>query len=272
MARYYVPIIDHYNLESPVATELRRLLHNLRKCETKAELKSILITSAAIAEGKSTVCSLLSITAARKGLKTLLMDCDFRRPTLHKLFGLEREHGMVEVLSEGLAGKSVIKKTPLENLDVITAGKLTPHPTELFDSRAIGSLINELKFYYDYALVDTPPVIPVSDPMLLAQELDGALLVVKAGSTPRELVKRATDIMTSNQTNLLGIVLNNVKGSLPYHYDYTHYHYDYTPKPEAGKSSSSRKDRSGGTKSSRNGRRDPTERGSSSSGDKRVPR
>ena len=250
MAREYLPIIDYYSLESPVATELRRLLHNLRKHQRNGELKSLLLTSATTGEGKSTISALLAITAAKKGMKTLLVDCDLRRPTVHRLFAVDRRHGMVEVLSEGVPPKAVVKRTALENLDLITAGQAVPHPTELFDSRAIGSFIGELKFYYDLVIIDTPPVIPVSDPMLLAQELDAALLVVKAGATAREVVARAVDIMTSNAANLLGVVLNNVKGSLPYYYDHSHYHYDYStrvPDKRAGRKSGQKREGKGGS-------------------------
>jgi len=232
LADSYISVIDCFGIESPIATELRRLLHGLKRMQEKEDLKAILFTSATGSEGKSTVSCLLGVTAARKGYKTLVVDCDLRRPTVHKLFALERRHGMVEVLSEGLHIKSAIKKTSLDNLDIITAGKAAPQPTELFDPRAIGKLIHDLKFYYDYVFVDAPPVIPVSDPMLLAQELDAAILVVKAGGTPREVVKRATEILTTNNSNLLGIVLNNVKGSLPYYYDYSHYNYNYEQSPE----------------------------------------
>ncbi len=269
MGRDYVPIIDHYSMESPVATELRRLLHNLEKCQGKPELKSILFTSATTAEGKSTVCSLLGITAAVKGHKTLVMDCDMRRPTLHRLFGMEREHGMVEVLSGEVEMKGVIKKTALENLDVVTAGKATPQPTELFDARTIGGLVNELKFYYDYIFIDTPPVIPVSDPMLLAQETDGAILVIKVGATAREVVRRASEIMGNSQTNLLGVVLNNVKGSLPYYYDHSHYHYEYS-QSIGGRKTSGKKQ--GSRKSSRNGTESGANRKPGSSNHNQIPR
>jgi capsular exopolysaccharide synthesis family protein len=245
MAREYVPIIDYYSTESPVATELRRLLNNLRKRNAQPELKSILLTSATTGEGKSTVTALLAITAARKGCRVLLMDCDLRRPTLHKLFATDRRSGLAEALSENIPLKSVVKKTALDNLDLVTAGAVTPHPTELFDSKAIGAMVNEQKFYYDYIFIDSPPIIPVSDPMLLAQEVDGALLVVKAGATPREVLIRASNIMTSNQNNLLGVVMNNVKGSLPYYYDYSHYHYDYSIKPADKRESHRQKSGSG---------------------------
>jgi len=241
MPRALMPLIDYYSLESPVATEFRRLLHSFRKKGKEEDLKSILFTSAITSEGKSTVTSLMSITAAYKGHRTLLIDCDLRRPSLHRLFACERNRGMSEVLYNGDEIKSVIKKTSLDNLDIVTAGKAVAHPTELFDSRAIGALVHELKFYYDFIFVDTPPVIPVSDPMLLAQEMDGAVLIVKAGSTAREVAKRAVSILSSSQINLLGVVLNNVKGSLPYYYDYSHYNYDYSQRNDNGKPFDNRK-------------------------------
>ena len=273
MAREYLPIIDYYSLESPIATELRRLLHNLRRFQSERELKSVLLTSATTGEGKSTVSSLLAITAAKKGMKTLLIDCDLRRPTVHRLFAVDRRHGMVEILSEGVPPKGVIKRTALENLDLITAGQAVPHPTELFDSKAIGSFTNELKFYYDLIIVDTPPVIPVSDPMLLSQELDGALLVVKAGATAREVVSRAVDIMSANSSNLLGVVLNNVKGSLPYYYDYSHYHYDYSTRTPngspGGKNAKSGKKGKGGAAA---GTEQTPDKSAGDTGKKQIPR
>jgi capsular exopolysaccharide synthesis family protein len=264
MASPKIPITEYFGHESPVATEYRRLFQNLRKTDGQGELKSILITSAVTGEGKSTISSLLAITAARKGNRTLLIDCDIRRPSIHNLFQLERGNGLVDVMQDGIPAKNVIKKTSLDRLDVITAGKVTPHPSELFDSRAIDGLMGELKFYYDYLILDSPPVIPVSDPMLLAQSVDGVLLVVKAGTTARHVALRAVDIMTSNRASVLGVVLNNASNSLPYYYDYTHYHYDYHQTGDVrnlrgakhntgGGASSDGKSRSGG-KSSKDGK------------------
>jgi len=245
MARTSIPITEYFSLESPVATEYRRLFQNLRETGAAAELKSILITSAVTGEGKSTISSLLAITAARKAVKTMLIDCDLRRPILHQLFQLERLGGLPEGISDGISFKRARKKTSLEHLDVVTAGKATAHPSELFDSQAIDSLIRELKFYYDFLVIDSPPVIPVSDPMLLSKSVDGVILVVKAGATAREVVRRAVDIMNTNNANALGVVLNNAKSSLPYYYDYMHYHYDYsqTREPDNAPAESSNQNR-----------------------------
>lgn len=228
MARPSIPITEFFNLESPLATEYRRFLHNLRKVDAGAELKSVMLTSSVVGEGKSTISSLLAITAAHKGQRTILVDCDVRRPAIHRLFQLERSRGLVEIISEGVSYKDVVKKTSLDNLDVITAGKVTAQPSELFSTASIDALIRELKFYYDLLIVDSPPVLPVSDPMILAQSVDGVIIVVKAGETAREVAIRAVDIMRSNRANILGVVLNNARNRLPYHYDYSHYHYDYS--------------------------------------------
>lgn len=227
MARPQVSVIDFFNLESGVATEFRRLLHNLQGLARDREIKSILVTSSMLSEGKSTVCAFLALTAAKKGLKTLLIDSDLRRPTLHKLFVLNREPGLSEVLSDGLLARNVVRKTSLSSLDIITAGKPHPVPAELFDAAAIGRVISEMKFYYDLIITDCAPVIPVSDPMLLSHEVDGVLFVVKAGSTQKDIAVRAKDILASSTNRILGVVLNNSDDSLPYYYSHEYYAYDY---------------------------------------------
>jgi capsular exopolysaccharide synthesis family protein len=231
MVRNAVSIIDYFSLETAFAAEFRRLLYNLQHGTKDRELKAIMVTSSMLSEGKSTITSLLAITAARKGNKTIVIDSDLRRPVIHKLFGMERSRGVHEILAEDLPAKNAIKKTSLANLDVITAGKISAHPAEVFNGPAIGRLIEEMKFYYDLIFVDSAPIIPVSDPLFVAQEVDGVALVVKAGETQREVVHRAVDILKSNGFSLLGIILNNMTSSLPYYYDYSYYGYHYDQKP-----------------------------------------
>ena len=236
MARSQVSILEFFAVDSPFATEFRRMLQRVRNLPDRQDLKVVMVTSATLSEGKSTVCSFLAATAARKGLKTLLVDCDLRRPTIHKLLALPRANGMAEMLLEGIPAASVTKKTPLETLDVITAGRMDAHPEEVFDAGAIGTILTDLKFYYDMILVDSPPVIPVSDPMLLAPEVDGVLLVIKAGVTQREITRRAADILSADCQNLLGIILNNINQCLPKYYDSSHYGYNYSPRGNDWKS------------------------------------
>jgi len=231
MTRNAVSIIDYFSLETAFAAEFRRLLYNLQHAAKEKELKAVLITSSMLSEGKSTITSLLAVTAAKKGLKTIVIDSDLRRPVIHKLFKMERQRGMHEILAEEVPAKSVIKKTSLANLDVITAGKISAHPAEVFNGPAIGRLVEEMKFYYDMIFIDSAPIIPVSDPLFVAQEVDGVVLVIKAGETQREVVQRAVDILKSNGFGMLGVILNNMTGSLPYYYDYSYYGYHYEQIP-----------------------------------------
>jgi capsular exopolysaccharide synthesis family protein len=228
-----INLADYYDQESPCATEFRRLLHNINGAISGPETKTILVTSAMLAEGKSTVVSFLAMTAARhKRRKTLLIDCDLRRPTLHNMFSVPRDNGVVEALKGEKKGKDVIKKTSEPNLDIITAGKIVTHPTEVFDSGAIHKLLSEIRFYYDLILVDCAPVLPVSDPMLLASEMDGVIMVIKAGATQKEVAKRASLLLKDNKTRFLGVVLNNLANILPYYYSDSYYGYEYSSQPK----------------------------------------
>ena len=221
-------IIEFYDVEAPYVTEFRRLLHNISSKDPKDELKTIMLTSAMLSEGKSTVCSFLAITAAvKKGKKTLLIDSDLRRPTIHKIFQLQAKAGLKEILADGYNTRDAISTTEIDKLDILTAGGYCANPSQVFDADAMGVLLEELKFYYDLILVDAAPLLPVSDPMLLASKVDGVLMVVKAGATQKEVVKRAVEILNPRQNNLIGITFNNMNHSLPYYYDYGYYQYEY---------------------------------------------
>jgi capsular exopolysaccharide synthesis family protein len=230
-----INLFDFFDLESPYATEFRRLLHNINGtvADQASKTKTILVTSAMLAEGKSTVTAFLALTSARSRLrKTLLIDCDLRRPTLHLLFSIPRQNGITEILNENRKTKEAIKKTSEPNLDIITAGKAVAHPTDVLNSTAIRKMIDEVRFYYDLILIDCAPILPVSDPIILAAETDGVIMVVKAGSTQREVVKRASDLMRDNKSRLLGIVLNNLNNAMPYYFNDSYYGYDYKSRPE----------------------------------------
>jgi len=132
MKRKPVSVIDTFSLESPFATEFRRLLHKVEASRGDTELKSVMVCSAMLSEGKSTVSSFLAITASlHKGMRTLVMDCDLRRPSIHKQFALERGPGMAEILVEGFSPREAIQETSIEKLDIITCGQRHASPTEI---------------------------------------------------------------------------------------------------------------------------------------------
>ena len=224
-------IFDFYHPESVAGTEFRRLLHNITRPIDGISRSSFLITSAMLSEGKSTVASYLGLTAAsHKKRKTIVIDADLRRPTLHKVFDVPLKGGLTDLIDGSVSAEEAFKSTPASNLWLLTAGTLKNNPTELFESQAVKEAIEKVKFYFDLVFIDTAPILPVSDPLVLAPEVDGVLLVVKAGETQREVIKRAVDILKNVDATISGVVLNNARSVLPYHYNYQYYGYSYTTK------------------------------------------
>lgn len=214
--------------ESPGANEFRRLYSKLKNLYGATDMKNFLVTSSMMSEGKSTASALLACTIARyRNTKTILVDCDLRRPRVHQLFGIPKEEGVADVLTGTRKLDTCFKRTSIENLRLLTAGSIVDNPTELFNSPRLRDLFSEIKFYFDTVIVDSPPVIPVTDTLILSPEMDGALMVVKAGETHKEVVKRAVDMMRNAGFNILGVIINNQKAVLPYYYDQSYYGYKY---------------------------------------------
>lgn len=221
-------ISSWYDEESLLSTEFRRLYSKLRNLNPNREIRNLLITSATLGEGKSTTAALMAITIAKyRDTNTLLIDCDLRRPTIHRIFGFERKDGFTNVVLKNKPLKSVLKDTFVPNLKVLTSGELNRSPAEIFNLPTINEFFAESKFYFDTIVVDSAPTIPVSDTLVLSSEMDGALMVVRAGKTPREMVKRAADLMRDAGVNILGVILNNVEKVLPYFFDYRSDYYQY---------------------------------------------
>lgn len=226
----------HFADESPGANEFRRLYSKLKNLYGAAEMKNFLVTSSMMGEGKSTASALLACTVARyRNTKTILVDCDLRRPRVHQLFGIPKEEGVADVLNGVRKLDTCFKRTAIENLRLLTAGSVVDNPTELFNSSRLGDLFSEIKFYFDTVIVDSPPIIPVTDTLILSPEMDGALMVVKAGETHQEVVKRAVDMMRNAGFNILGVIINNQKSVLPYYFDQSYYGYKYYVHDEKSK-------------------------------------
>jgi len=219
-------IYEVFDQESPIATEMRRLYSNIRHVHGKGNMRSFLVTSAHRGEGKSTVASHLALTVARfRGKKSLVVDADLRRPRLHQIFQVPQEPGLLECLEGKCDPLDVVKETPIENLKVIPSGRKVSSPAHLFEGDILSEIFEKIKFYYDIVIVDSAPIIPVSDPMLIASEVDGVILVLLAGMTPRNVAVRAKNILLDANANLIGTVVNNLSEVLPYYYDYRYYGY-----------------------------------------------
>jgi capsular exopolysaccharide synthesis family protein len=219
-------IFSYYDEEAPVATELRRLYHNAKERDDGTQVKSFLITSSNRGEGKSTIASWLAMTVAQfRNKKVLLVDADLRRPRVNKIFGLDNPGGLMECLSDGADPLEVVKQTRLDGLHIITGGERTRAPGKLFESEMLREVFDKLKFYYDIVIVDSAPVLAVSDTLFLCSVIESILLVVMAGVTPREVVSRTKNVLLDSRASVAGVVLNNANQVLPYYYDYSYYGY-----------------------------------------------
>jgi capsular exopolysaccharide synthesis family protein len=187
-----------------------------------------MITSSALGEGKSTTAAYLGIAASKYAkTKTVLIDLDLRRPRLHEVFGLEKKQGVVEVLLEGYSIMACLENTNYSNLKIITSGRFNDSPSQLLGNGHLKVMFSELRAHFDLIIVDAPPVIPVSDSLLLNSEIDGALLVIKAGKTQKPVIHRGIRLLRDAKIDILGIILNNMHQVLPYYYDHGFYKYEY---------------------------------------------
>jgi non-specific protein-tyrosine kinase len=169
-----------------------------------------LITSAGPSEGKSTTVANLAVAVAQSGTRVLTVDCDLRRATLHTLFGLPNNRGLTSmILDEGL-GLLPLQDSAIPNLQVLTSGPLPPNPSELLASRPMARVLETLRESAEMVLFDAPPVGAVTDAAILASRVDGVLLVIDAGITPRDAARRARAQLEKVNARLLGVVLNNV--------------------------------------------------------------
>lgn len=225
-------IIDLFRGEGVLGTEFRRISDRINwTADTSGKPtgpKQVLITSSVIGEGKSTVASFLSLTAAvYLDQKTLLLDCDLRRPMVHRLFGESLLGGVSDCLSGAMSFESCLRSTELDKLKILTAGTGVSDPTQVLTADGWADLVAEASFYFDRIVIDCAPVIPVNDAVVVGRAVDGMLMVVRAGNTQREVATRAAEIIRQSQLNLLGIVVNNIEEALPYYYNQKYYGYSY---------------------------------------------
>jgi len=178
-----------------------------------------LMTSALPSEGKTFVSVNAAIVMAHGDRKVLLIDADLRRSQIHHSLGLANEAGLTDLLSGSSTLDQVIQNTQVENLDAVTSGPRVPNPAESLDSARMAEVIEEAKRRYDIVIIDSSPVIPVVDSLILAQKVDGVLQIIRASKTSRKAVKRAGELLDPAAAPLLGAVLNNVRVDRGGYYD-----------------------------------------------------
>ncbi|SMO52760.1 GumC family protein [Gracilimonas mengyeensis] len=213
--------LDHI---SPISEAYRRLRINTVYSDPDKDYKVLMVSSSAKGEGKSTIAANLAVTFAEAEKSVLVVDLDLRRPTMHKVFGENREPGLVELLFETAGFDNCIKETIAPNVDVICAGKKTPEPASVLDSQRLKTVIDKLKDKYDHIILDTAPYGIISDSASLLRLTDGIIVVARFGLTSKKELDFTLDGLKHLNANIVGLVLNafDPKRSSDY---YTNYYY-----------------------------------------------
>lgn len=209
----------------------RTLRTNLEFLSPDRPVHSILVTSPGPSEGKSTVSANLAISLAQAGRQVILVDADMRKPVQHRLFSLPNATGLTTALVRGVM-PDIYQDTLVRGLRVVTSGPIPPNPAELLGSGMMGALIGALASEADFVIYDAPPVVAVTDAILLAPKLDGVILAIRLGVTSRDAAKRTKQLLSGSRSRLLGVVLNQVRPGRGYGYYYYYYYYGSDPAPE----------------------------------------
>lgn len=205
--------------KSIAAESYRTLRTNIQYSSFDKEYKVIMVTSSEPEEGKSTTAGNLALCLAQGEKKVILIDCDLRKPSLHKKFRISNLMGLSDVLIGKEELKSAIHRYN-KNLVVLTSGKVPPNPSEMLSSKSMNALLEVLKESFDYVILDTPPVQAVTDSQILSTKADGTILVIKSEKTKKDSVQNAINLLRKVNANIIGSVLNGVDNSRNKYYYY----------------------------------------------------
>lgn len=213
---------------SPAAESYRVLRNSLDFLNFEQNMKTLLVTSAAPAEGKSTVAANLAASLAQAGNKTVLVSCDFRRPTTEQFFNVNNMIGLSDVLTGAHSMKAALQRPGDEQLLIMTSGKMPPNPSELLGSTKMKELIESLEEWADWVIIDTPPLLAVADPAAVARWTDGVLMVTQAGKSTRDAAKKAVEMLEKVGAKVAGVVVWGIeegKGGTGYGFYAGSYYY-----------------------------------------------
>ncbi len=205
-------LVTHINPTSPAAEAYRILRTNIQYSSVDKKIKSIVITSPTIQDGKTVTASNLAISIANSGNQVVLVDSDLRKPTVHKQFKISSARGLTDVLIGETSLNDALKgMRDIPGLKILTCGTIPPNPSELVSSKKYKDLISELKQRFDMVIIDTPPVGYVSDGIILSREADGVILTIAAGKTRINHAQTSVEALRKVNANILGVVMTKVK-------------------------------------------------------------
>lgn len=206
--------------KSPISEQYRTVRTNIQFSSIDGDMRVMMVTSSGPGEGKSTTAANLAVTFAQLGKKVLLVDADLRKPTVHHTFALKNQVGFTNVLTKQASLGQAVVETEEKDVFVLTSGPIPPNPAELLSSKSMEHFVEEAKAQFDYVIFDTPPLLAVADPQILANQCDGSILVVYSERTEIEAAKKSKELLENAKGKLLGVVLNHkeLKNSDYYYY------------------------------------------------------
>ena len=217
-------LIVHNDPKSPISEGIRTIRTNLQFSNVDGNVKKIMVTSSMPGEGKSFTSANLATAFAQDGIKVLMIDCDMRKGRLHKIFEISNAKGLSNLLIDNIEKnyKKYIKKTKIDNLEILPAGIVPPNPSELLNSEANKKLISILESEYDYIIFDCVPINGLPDSLIMTNLVNKAIIVCAANVTPTELLQKTKASLQNVDADIAGIVVNKTKGA--YNKYYGHYY------------------------------------------------
>lgn len=219
-----INLIAYNDLKNPATEAYRVIRTSIQFAQAGKELKTLAVTSCTPNEGKSMTIANLAVVLTQAGKSVLLLDCDMRNPTVHKNFNLSNKVGLSSCISMGTALSDAVQKTSIEGLYALTGGVIPPNPSELLGSEQMKNVLQRAKEQYDYVLIDTPPVMPVTDALIVSRFVDGMILVIASAEIKVEMARDVKNQLVNAGANILGVVLNKVR-SEHHGYGYGYYYY-----------------------------------------------
>nr|WP_116758297.1 CpsD/CapB family tyrosine-protein kinase [Priestia megaterium] len=213
-------LISLTNPKSSIAEQFRTVRTSIQFSGIEADLQSLLVTSPSPAEGKSTIAANLAVVFAQQGKRTLFIDSDLRKPTVHYTFHIENHIGLTNILTGQVTLEEAVKTTRQENLWVLTSGPIPPNPSELLGSKGMDALLEKAKDEFDLVIFDSPPVLAVTDAQVLSNLTNGVVLVINSGKTKIDDAKKTKELLENAKAKILGVVLNNKKEQANQYYYY----------------------------------------------------
>ena len=225
-------IVSYHSSDSAISEEYKIMRTNFLSMTQEGKLErpiqSVVISSAHHKEGKSVTAVNFAVTLALDGQRNvLLVDCDLRRPSVGRLMGVKPRHDIVSVLAEGVSLEKAVLPTPLPRLNVIVCNSIPANPAELIGSPRMKKLMSSLRGMYDIIVYDSPPIMAVTDAVVLGAEADGIVMAIQARRTQRERIHDAEDLLRQAHANLLGFVLTDVRCYIPKYLNQFQYYTTY---------------------------------------------